>query len=192
MNCPPAATVLNSIHPQLQANTQTLFQPQAACMQPLQAAVQQVMSHPTQVTTAQVTAAQVAAAQATSASIAQSNISVAALQNAGFHINPAIVRRPLQWFTCRDSCSATSGSIVKPNFIFLCSDQCCLVGSTTPVPQLPHLHPHHHQRTVQYGGHHEPDHHKCPGTGGLRNTLLSQLLLSFSSKCSQLKGRCFK
>ncbi|XP_035015755.2 POU domain, class 6, transcription factor 1 isoform X2 [Hippoglossus stenolepis] len=86
-----AATVLNSIHPQLQANAQTLFQPQAACMQPLQAAVQQVTSHPTQVTTAQITAAQVAAAQATSASIAQSNISVAALQTAGLHINPAII-----------------------------------------------------------------------------------------------------
>ncbi|XP_062248687.1 POU domain, class 6, transcription factor 1 isoform X2 [Platichthys flesus] len=82
-----AATVLNSIHPQLQANTQTLFQPQAASLQPLQAAVQQL----TQVTSAQVTAAQVAAAQATSASIAQSNISLAALQTAGLSINPAII-----------------------------------------------------------------------------------------------------
>ncbi|CAB1414851.1 unnamed protein product [Pleuronectes platessa] len=86
-----AATVLNSLHPQLQANTQTLFQPQAASLQPLQAAVQQLTSHPTQVTSAQVTAAQVAAAQATSASIAQSNISLAALQTAGLSINPAII-----------------------------------------------------------------------------------------------------
>ncbi|XP_069383257.1 POU domain, class 6, transcription factor 1 isoform X2 [Paralichthys olivaceus] len=88
-----AATVLNSIHPQLQANAQTLFQPQAASMQPIQAALQQVTSQPTQVTNAQVTAAQVAAAQATSAatSVAQSNISVAALQTAGLSINPAII-----------------------------------------------------------------------------------------------------
>ncbi|XP_053281587.1 POU domain, class 6, transcription factor 1 [Pleuronectes platessa] len=86
-----SATVLNSLHPQLQANTQTLFQPQAASLQPLQAAVQQLTSHPTQVTSAQVTAAQVAAAQATSASIAQSNISLAALQTAGLSINPAII-----------------------------------------------------------------------------------------------------
>ncbi|XP_060930880.1 POU domain, class 6, transcription factor 1 [Limanda limanda] len=85
------ATVLNSIHPQLQANAQTLFQPQAASLQPLQAAVQQLTSHPTQVTSAQVTAAQVAAAQATQASFAQSNISLAALQNAGLSINPAII-----------------------------------------------------------------------------------------------------
>ncbi|XP_018536152.1 POU domain, class 6, transcription factor 1 isoform X2 [Lates calcarifer] len=89
-----AATVLNSVQPQLQTNAQTLFQPQAASMQPVQqAAVQQVMSQPTQVTTAQVSAAQVAAAQATSATttVSQSNISVAALQTAGLSINPAII-----------------------------------------------------------------------------------------------------
>lgn len=87
-----AATVLNSIQPQLQTNAQTVFQPQAASIQPVQAALQQVT--PTQVTNAQVTAAQVAAAQATSAattSVSQSNISVAALQTAGLSINPAII-----------------------------------------------------------------------------------------------------
>ncbi|GAA6216635.1 POU domain, class 6, transcription factor 1 isoform X3 [Lates japonicus] len=88
-----AATVLNSVQPQLQTNAQTLFQPQAASMQPVQAAVQQVTSQPTQVTTAQVSAAQVAAAQATSATttVSQPNISVAALQTAGLSINPAII-----------------------------------------------------------------------------------------------------
>uniref|UniRef100_A0A673CSV1 POU domain protein n=1 Tax=Sphaeramia orbicularis TaxID=375764 RepID=A0A673CSV1_9TELE len=67
-----AAAVLNSVQPQLQANAQTVFQPQAAAMQPVQAAVQQ----PTQVSSAQVTA---------------SNIPVAALQTAGLSINPAII-----------------------------------------------------------------------------------------------------
>lgn len=82
-----AATVLNSVQPQLHTNTQTMFQP-------VQAAVQQVTSQPTQVTNAQVTAGQMAAAQATSAAttVAQSNLSVAALQTAGLSINPAIVR----------------------------------------------------------------------------------------------------
>ncbi|XP_022063058.1 POU domain, class 6, transcription factor 1 isoform X1 [Acanthochromis polyacanthus] len=89
-----AATVLNSVQPQLQTNAQTVFQPQAASLQPVQAALQQVTPQPTQVTNAQVTAAQVAAAQATSAattSVSQSNISVAALQTAGLSINPAII-----------------------------------------------------------------------------------------------------
>ncbi|KAK2851815.1 hypothetical protein Q5P01_008091 [Channa striata] len=88
-----AATVLNSVQPQLQTNAQAVFQPQAASMQPLQAAVQQVTSQPTQVTSAQVTAAQVAAAQTTSATttVSQSNISLAALQTAGLSINPAII-----------------------------------------------------------------------------------------------------
>ncbi|XP_044068618.1 POU domain, class 6, transcription factor 1 isoform X2 [Siniperca chuatsi] len=83
-----AATVLNSVQPQLQTNAQTMFQPQAASMQPVQ-----VTSQPTHVTNAQVTAAQVAAAQATSATttVSQSNISVAALQTAGLSINPAII-----------------------------------------------------------------------------------------------------
>lgn len=91
---PPAATVLNSVQPQLQTAAQTMFQPQAAS---LQAAVQQVTSQPMQVSSAQVTAAQMAAAQVTSATttISQPNLSVATLQAAGFSINPAIVRMPL-------------------------------------------------------------------------------------------------
>ncbi|XP_026224522.1 POU domain, class 6, transcription factor 1 isoform X2 [Anabas testudineus] len=86
-----AATVLNSVQPHLQTNT--VFQPQAASVQQVQAAVQQVTSQPAQVTNAQVTAAQVAAAQATSptTTVSQSNISVAALQAAGLSINPAII-----------------------------------------------------------------------------------------------------
>uniref|UniRef100_A0A3Q3JFP7 POU domain protein n=1 Tax=Monopterus albus TaxID=43700 RepID=A0A3Q3JFP7_MONAL len=88
-----AATVLNSVQPQLQTNAQTVFQPQAASVQAVQAAVQQVTSQPTQVTSAQVTTAQVAATQTTSATtpVSQSNISVAALQTAGLPINPAII-----------------------------------------------------------------------------------------------------
>uniref|UniRef100_A0A3Q3LD24 POU domain protein n=1 Tax=Labrus bergylta TaxID=56723 RepID=A0A3Q3LD24_9LABR len=82
-----AATVLNSVQPQLHTNAQTMFQHQAASIQPFQAAVQQVTSQPTQVTNAQVTAAQVAAAT----TVSQSNISVAALQTAGLSINPAII-----------------------------------------------------------------------------------------------------
>uniref|UniRef100_A0A8D0DBG0 POU domain protein n=1 Tax=Sander lucioperca TaxID=283035 RepID=A0A8D0DBG0_SANLU len=76
-----AATVLNSVQPQLQTNAQTMFQPQAASIQQVQAT-----SQPTQVTNAQVTAAQVAAAQATSAAttVSQSNISLAALQTPQF------------------------------------------------------------------------------------------------------------
>ncbi len=98
LNLYSAATVLNSVQPQLQTNAQTMFQPQAASIQPMQAALHQVTSQPTQVTSAQVTAAQVAASQATSAttSVSQSNISVAALQTAGLSINPAIVRMLLQ------------------------------------------------------------------------------------------------
>ncbi|KAI3357727.1 hypothetical protein L3Q82_016128, partial [Scortum barcoo] len=88
-----AATVLNSVQPQLQTNAQTMFQHQAASIQPVSATLQQVTSQPSQVTNAQVTAAQAAAAQATSASttVSQSNISVAALQTAGLSINPAII-----------------------------------------------------------------------------------------------------
>uniref|UniRef100_A0A3Q3JFR2 POU domain protein n=1 Tax=Monopterus albus TaxID=43700 RepID=A0A3Q3JFR2_MONAL len=68
-----AATVLNSVQPQLQTNAQTVFQPQAASVQAVQAAV--------------------AATQTTSATtpVSQSNISVAALQTAGLPINPAII-----------------------------------------------------------------------------------------------------
>ncbi|XP_017161366.1 POU domain, class 6, transcription factor 1 isoform X2 [Poecilia reticulata] len=88
-----AATVLNSIQPQLQANTQAMFQPQAAPVQPVQTSVQQVPPQQTQVTNAQVTNAQAMAAQVTSVAntISQPNISVAALQTAGLSINPAII-----------------------------------------------------------------------------------------------------
>ncbi|KAM9855749.1 POU domain, class 6, transcription factor 1 [Aulostomus maculatus] len=88
-----AATVLSSVQPQLQSNAQTMFQPQAASIQPVQQAMQQVTSQPTQVTSAQVTAAQVTAAQVGSAAttVSPSNISLAALQTAGLSINPAII-----------------------------------------------------------------------------------------------------
>ncbi|XP_014827983.1 PREDICTED: POU domain, class 6, transcription factor 1 isoform X1 [Poecilia mexicana] len=81
-----AATVLNSVQPQLQANTQAMFQPQAAPVQP-------VPPQQTQVTNTQVTNAQATAAQVTSVAntISQPNISVAALQTAGLSINPAII-----------------------------------------------------------------------------------------------------
>lgn len=72
-----------------------MLQPQAASIQPLQAAMPQVTSQPSQVSSLKVTAAQTAAAQPTSVatSVSPSNISVAALQTAGLSINPAIVRR---------------------------------------------------------------------------------------------------
>ncbi|XP_029011469.1 POU domain, class 6, transcription factor 1 isoform X3 [Betta splendens] len=78
-----AATVLNSVQPQLQTNPQAVFQPQAASVQ---AAVQQVTSQPVQVTNAQA-----AQAPSPSTTVSQSNISVAALQTAGLSINPAII-----------------------------------------------------------------------------------------------------
>lgn len=83
-----AATVLNSVQPQLQNAAQTVFQPQTTSLQSMQAAVQQVTSQPTQVTTAQVTAAQMASAMTT---VSQPNVSVATLQTAGLSINPAII-----------------------------------------------------------------------------------------------------
>ncbi|KAM6977193.1 POU domain, class 6, transcription factor 1 [Aplochiton taeniatus] len=91
-----AATVLNSVQPQLQTAAQTLFQPQAAAsLQSVQAAIQQVTAPATQATSAaQVTAAQMAAAQVASAmtTMAQPNLSVATLQTAaGLSINPAII-----------------------------------------------------------------------------------------------------
>ncbi|XP_075898194.1 POU domain, class 6, transcription factor 1 isoform X2 [Nelusetta ayraudi] len=88
-----AATVLNSVQPQLHANTQTMFQHQTASIQPVQSAVQQVTSQPTQTATPQVTTAHIAAAQQTpgTTTVSQSNISVAALQAAGLSINPAII-----------------------------------------------------------------------------------------------------
>ncbi|KAM4609659.1 LOW QUALITY PROTEIN: POU domain, class 6, transcription factor 1 [Polymixia lowei] len=76
-----AATVLNSVQPQLQTAAQTVFHPQAASIQTVQAAMQQVTSQP--VTSAQVTSA--------TTTVSQPNISVAALQTAGLSINPAII-----------------------------------------------------------------------------------------------------
>ncbi|KAM6925583.1 POU domain, class 6, transcription factor 1 [Xenentodon cancila] len=88
-----AATVLNSVQPQLQTNAQTVFQSQAPSIQPVQTPVQQVTPHSTQVTSVQATGAQMAAAQVSSATttVSQPNISVAALQTAGLSINPAII-----------------------------------------------------------------------------------------------------
>ncbi|XP_077368889.1 POU domain, class 6, transcription factor 1-like isoform X2 [Festucalex cinctus] len=82
-----AATVLNSVQPQLQ--------PPASSIQPVQTALQQPCSGLTSPSTpaAIISAAQEAVAQATPAAImaAQSNISVAALQTAGLSINPALI-----------------------------------------------------------------------------------------------------
>uniref|UniRef100_A0A3Q0S4Y4 POU domain protein n=1 Tax=Amphilophus citrinellus TaxID=61819 RepID=A0A3Q0S4Y4_AMPCI len=88
-----AATVLNSVQPQLQANAQAVFQSQSAPIQQVQAAMQQVTPQASQVANAQITVAQVATAQATPATttVSPSNISVAALQTAGLSINPAII-----------------------------------------------------------------------------------------------------
>lgn len=106
-----AATVLNSVQPQLHANTQTMFQHQTASIQPVQSAVQQVTSQPTQTATPQVTTAHIAAAQQTpgTTTVSQSNISVAALQAAGLSINPAIVSVRISersWFLCSLQCES--------------------------------------------------------------------------------------
>uniref|UniRef100_A0A3P9DMF1 POU domain protein n=1 Tax=Maylandia zebra TaxID=106582 RepID=A0A3P9DMF1_9CICH len=88
-----AATVLNSVQPQLQANAQAVFQSQSAPIQQVQAAMQQVTPQAPQVTGAQISVAQVGTAQTTTATntISPSNLSVAALQTAGLSINPAII-----------------------------------------------------------------------------------------------------
>lgn len=87
-----------------------MFQHQTASLQPVQSAVQQVTSQPTQTATAQVTAAQMAAAQPTPATtVSQSNISVAALQTAGLSINPAIVSATIpdcSWPLCSLHCES--------------------------------------------------------------------------------------
>lgn len=74
---PIAATVLNSVQPQLQAPAQTLLQPQATALQ----SVQQTQAAP--------------ASPATVASVmhkvTEPSSSVAALQTTGLTINPAIV-----------------------------------------------------------------------------------------------------
>lgn len=137
-----------------------MLQPQAASIQPVQAAMQQVTSQPSQVTSSKVPAAQTGAAQPTTAatSVSPSNISVAALQTAGLSINPAIVRRRLS-VVC-----ALEGDFIIHAFIY-CSVQRCLLGSSAPVSQFPHLHSHHHQCNVQRGWYHQSDHHKRPRTG---------------------------
>uniref|UniRef100_A0A8C9THI2 POU domain protein n=1 Tax=Scleropages formosus TaxID=113540 RepID=A0A8C9THI2_SCLFO len=70
-----AATVLNAVQPQLHTAAQTVLQPQAAALQSVQAA------------------AQVAVASAAPAAprVSEPSASVAALQNAGISINPAII-----------------------------------------------------------------------------------------------------
>lgn len=83
-----AAAVLNSVQPQLQTNTQAMFQHQAASIQSVQPSGHQVPPQQTQVTNAQVTSAQVTSVANT---VSQPNISVAALQTAGLSINPAII-----------------------------------------------------------------------------------------------------
>lgn len=74
---PIAATVLNSVQPQLQAPAQTLLQPQAATLQ----SVQQTQAAP--------------ASTATVASVmhkaTEPSASVATLQTTGLTLNPAIV-----------------------------------------------------------------------------------------------------
>ncbi|XP_077431906.1 POU domain, class 6, transcription factor 1 isoform X2 [Vanacampus margaritifer] len=91
-----AATVLNSVQPQLQTSTQAVFQPPTSSIQPVQTALQQPCSGLTSQFTpaAIISDAQEAVAQATPATTlaaAQSNISVAALQTAGLSINPALI-----------------------------------------------------------------------------------------------------
>lgn len=147
-----------------------MFQPQAASIQSVQAAVQQVTSQPTQVTNPQVTAAQMAAAQATSAAtaVSQSNVSLAALQTAGLSINPAIVRA-LQGCLFIFVLFFHVGLNVFSSPHILESDQCCFLGSSDAVSQFPHFHSHLHQCHVQHGWHHQSDHHKRAGSGGCHN-----------------------
>ncbi|XP_054650228.1 POU domain, class 6, transcription factor 1 isoform X2 [Dunckerocampus dactyliophorus] len=84
-----AATVLNSVQPQLQTSTQAVFQSAAASIQPVQTTLQQ----PQPTSAANAPAAQESAAQAplTAAAASQANLPVAALQTAGLSINPALI-----------------------------------------------------------------------------------------------------
>nr|XP_057907706.1 POU domain, class 6, transcription factor 1 isoform X2 [Doryrhamphus excisus]XP_057907707.1 POU domain, class 6, transcription factor 1 isoform X2 [Doryrhamphus excisus]XP_057907710.1 POU domain, class 6, transcription factor 1 isoform X2 [Doryrhamphus excisus] len=90
-----AATVLNSVHPQLQTSTQGVFQSPAASMQPVQTTLQQ--PPPTSAVNApaaqeMATSVAAAAAQASAPTpTAAANLSVAALQTAGLSINPALI-----------------------------------------------------------------------------------------------------
>ncbi|XP_030625733.1 POU domain, class 6, transcription factor 1 isoform X1 [Chanos chanos] len=81
-----AATVLNSVQPQLQAAAQTVFQPQSASLPSVQAAVQQTQTTPA-------TTGNAAAASPTPIPqrAAEPTASVATLQTAGLSINPAII-----------------------------------------------------------------------------------------------------
>ncbi|XP_061908504.1 POU domain, class 6, transcription factor 1 isoform X2 [Entelurus aequoreus] len=79
-----AATVLNSVQPQLQTSTQALFQSPAPSIQTaLQQSQPASLANPHGECAAQATPATVAASQA--------NLSVAALQTAGLSINPALI-----------------------------------------------------------------------------------------------------
>ncbi|XP_061758600.1 POU domain, class 6, transcription factor 1 [Nerophis ophidion] len=80
-----AATVLNSVQPQLQTSTQALFQSPAAS---IQTALQQ--SQPASLANSHGECA-AQAAPATVAAASQANLSVAALQTAGLSINPALI-----------------------------------------------------------------------------------------------------
>ncbi|XP_072553023.1 POU domain, class 6, transcription factor 1 isoform X2 [Salminus brasiliensis] len=81
-----AATVLNSVQPQLQTSAQTVLQPPAATLQSVQAAVQQTQATPT--STVQVAAATVAPGMH---KVSEPSASVATLQTGGLTINPAII-----------------------------------------------------------------------------------------------------
>ncbi|XP_057686702.1 POU domain, class 6, transcription factor 1 isoform X1 [Corythoichthys intestinalis] len=84
-----AATVLNSIQPQLQTGPQAVFQSPAGSMQPVHTALQQPCGGLTSQTTPVVISASQEVQPTTVAT--QSNISVAALQTAGLSINPALI-----------------------------------------------------------------------------------------------------
>ncbi|KAL7864368.1 hypothetical protein AOLI_G00157880 [Acnodon oligacanthus] len=83
-----AATVLNSVQPQLQGPAQTVLQTQAATLQSVQAALQQTPTQASPASTAQVAAATAAPAVH---KVSEASASVAALQTAGLTINPAII-----------------------------------------------------------------------------------------------------
>lgn len=74
---PVAATVLNTVQPQLQAPTQALLQPQTATIQ----SVQQTQPAP----------ASTAAVASVMHKVTEPSASVATLQTTGLTINPAIV-----------------------------------------------------------------------------------------------------
>lgn len=84
----PAATMLNSVQPQLQLPTQTLFTPQAAALQSVQAAIQTFAQSSTSAATAQVVTATTTAATPKSS---EPSASMATLQTAGLSINPTIM-----------------------------------------------------------------------------------------------------